>query len=539
MKKILLACTFILSTLNFASAQWTANTAMNTPIGYANSSLTPEAASTSDGKTFIAYYNNSSGNYNMYLQLLDIDGNKLFGPNGMLVCSLPSGSAIYVYHIAVDHEDNAIIAFQYQPSSMEAIAFKVDTIGNQLWGSTGVDLGPGLAPSIGVLANNDIVFAWNSSGIQFRKYSSLGVAQWAAVHSVVSPTAHNVSSPQIVPMSNNEFILIFMAQPGTSFMVVNHYAQRYDTSGAPLWTNATELSTATAGWTHLPAWVSDGSDGCYISFSGGIGVSNDVIAQHLLSNGTVGWGTNGVDVSASSQMEFENYIAHDPVTKWTWVLERETDAGQGQSGLFIQKFDSSGNKLFSANSLTLFPISASLYYPAGLQLMNGDPVFVYYDNSNQYNAMKLDTAGNTVWTPASTNVCSLSDVKSHPHLLGFLNNQVVHVWQDSRGGSTGVYAQNILSNGLIGPLELVSPSPETSINVYPNPVSKQFTVWGLGFGEESVLDIYNSIGEKIYSEKIASNRKSITVNAENFSPGIYFVKISSKRFANVLKLVAE
>src|SRR5207249_4507604 len=143
-------------------------------------------------------------------------------------------------------------------------------------------------------------------------------------------TAHTVSNPQIVPMSDNNFIMLFAAQPGTSFMVVNHYAQRYDLNGDPLWANASGLSSATAGIFNPLSWVSDEHDGCYVSFAGGLSpTSHDVFAQHLVFDGAVAWGNDGVDISDSSHNEIENYIAHDNNTKITWVIERQTDPAQG------------------------------------------------------------------------------------------------------------------------------------------------------------------------------------------------------------------
>jgi hypothetical protein len=529
MKKNLLTYISFLACSHVAIGQWTTNTAVNTQIGYSNHSLTPETATTSDGKTFISYYNNAAGNYDMYLQLLDTAGNKLFGPNGMLVTAINSGSSISRYHLAVDNEDNAIIAFQYQPASAwEAVAFKIDTTGSQLWGSTGIDLGAGLVPSIGVLPSNDVVFAWqqNSGGITYMRYSPAGIARWVTPLSVTSPTAHTVSNPQIVPMSNNEFIFLFMAQPGSSFMVVNHYAQRYDTSGSPVWINATELSPATAGIFNPLSWVPDGNDGCYISFAGGLTPSsNDVFAQHLRSNGTVGWGVNGVDVSDSSNHEFENYIAYDNNSKTTWVLERETDAGQGQSGLYIQKFDSGGNKLLGLNGKVIFPVSLPLYYPAGLQLVNGEPVLVFTDNSNQYNSTKLDTLGNPVWTPATRNVCSLSDQKSHPHLNKFMNHQLVFVWSDVRGGNTGVYAQQLPDTTNINPTGTVPDQTSMSdLLISPNPAHHQFTIYTTSSKIQGTVTVLNTLGEQLYSATIFPGQKEIVVDAGRYSPGIYFIR---------------
>jgi hypothetical protein len=93
------------------NAQWNNNTYVNIQI----SGLTVadmQSASTTDGKTWIAFYVQNGSNYDMRVQLIDANGYKLLGTDGMLVSSEPSGSAIYVFNVCVDASNNLIIAYQ-------------------------------------------------------------------------------------------------------------------------------------------------------------------------------------------------------------------------------------------------------------------------------------------------------------------------------------------------------------------------------------------------------------------------------------------
>ena len=73
-----------------ASAQWNTNTSVNMLIsGLPTADL--QSVPTSDGKTWIAYYHENSGNYDMRAQLIDADGYKLLGADGVLVSNLASG----------------------------------------------------------------------------------------------------------------------------------------------------------------------------------------------------------------------------------------------------------------------------------------------------------------------------------------------------------------------------------------------------------------------------------------------------------------
>ena len=154
MRKLSLLILAILG-LQFVNAQWNPNTAVNLQV----SSLPMadmQSLTTSSGRTWIAYYHQNGGNYDMRAQLLDVDGTKLLGPDGMLIDNKPSGTATFVFNICKDASDNLIVAYQDQRTgTMNTVVYKVSQAGSHVWSSNGVVLGAGLAPYPAVLSNGE------------------------------------------------------------------------------------------------------------------------------------------------------------------------------------------------------------------------------------------------------------------------------------------------------------------------------------------------------------------------------------------------
>jgi choice-of-anchor B domain-containing protein len=70
----------------------------------------------------------------------------------------------------------------------------------------------------------------------------------------------------------------------------------------------------------------------------------------------------------------------------------------------------------------------------------------------------------------------------------------------------------------------VHESTQTSFSVYPNPFSNELTIDATSFtGKNAVVEVYNSVGEKISVESI--NSSTIKINSSNWSAGLYIVRI--------------
>ncbi len=532
--------------------QWTTNTAVNTPVDAASNSNQPLSVTSSDGKTFISYYKQDGGNYNMYLQLLDAQGVKQFGSSGQLISSFPSGSATFVYHLALDQNDNAIISFQDERTgSQAAVAYKVTTGGTHLWGNNGVVLGQGLAPHAAALPSGDVVIGWNpaiSGSISYQKYDASGTGVWPIVKSYVHPGGGNISFPRMFALSNNEFIMLYKKPAGT-FFITNVYAQRFDLNGDPVWPAPVMLSTGVTNFVNAINFVPDGSDGLYCSFPAAVTspVSNEGIVQHLRSDGSLGFGITGVKFTTATNInEYENFLAIDTVNQAIWMTEIQTDINQNNAGVFVQKFDTSGNRLFGNSAIQLLPISAPFYRPGGISMMDSSAVVVYTDDAtNQINAIKVNPDGSNAWIPFNTLLCSVSDVKSDPSLGLYRNDQVVLVWSDGRGGSDGVYAQNINTVGGVGPVGLMDNTNGTDLtaSVFPNPArSGDFVnlIIQNQFDSKVKIELLNA-SDDIVSMKdatvYANENTTITFNLLKVTSGIYTIRLTLPSEVRIVRLI--
>jgi Secretion system C-terminal sorting domain len=80
------------------------------------------------------------------------------------------------------------------------------------------------------------------------------------------------------------------------------------------------------------------------------------------------------------------------------------------------------------------------------------------------------------------------------------------------------------------------------IQVYPNPATQSFT---LSFNAEErgdyKMELSNTLGQVMYSQTVADHQGIYTkqINAEQYSKGVYLMKVSSKAGAKVQKVVIE
>jgi hypothetical protein len=72
--------------------------------------------------------------------------------------------------------------------------------------------------------------------------------------------------------------------------------------------------------------------------------------------------------------------------------------------------------------------------------------------------------------------------------------------------------------------------------VFPNPSTGQFTVSGL-FSENSQIEVYNPIGERVHAELVSSSRSTIDISKQ--PKGIYFIKVTDGESSFTQKLIKE
>lgn len=79
---------------------------------------------------------------------------------------------------------------------------------------------------------------------------------------------------------------------------------------------------------------------------------------------------------------------------------------------------------------------------------------------------------------------------------------------------------------------------ETNFTIYPNPARDSFTISFPNKSNETDITIYNSAGKKITEKKVTGST-STQINTQNFSNGIYTLKMFDEKNVIVKKLIVD
>jgi hypothetical protein len=448
---------FVLVSLQI-QAQWNPNTSVNLLISSLPVADMQQAATT-DGKTWIAFYHQNGGNYDMRAQLIDADGYKLLGPDGILVGNYPSGSATFVFNVCVDASNNLVIAYQDERSgSMDAVAYKISQAGTQLWGANGIVLGGGLAPYPAALSNGEVVIAWNetlSNTLKLQKITTSGTAAWASPISILVGTTKTTRG-QVIANTDGKFSVVYQKR-GTGISTTL-YAQMYDNSGSALFPPLQICSQTTSGARYYS--VAAEADTTYCGYYSSTGNRFNSFLQRINPDGTIPWGMNGSNfnthVGTNDPYQVQTNINLTPGSPYVWSVCTFCNTNQTMYGVYVQKFQKTGGtRQFTDQAKVVYAISGSSDQLAGeIALVDDTPMFMSENSTYKIFATRLDANGSFVWPGNRVEISSTTASLSKPKMrYGFTPdgpNRCAGSWTEDRGAGYKGYAQGISIGGLIG-----------------------------------------------------------------------------------------
>jgi hypothetical protein len=105
----------------------------------------------------------------------------------------------------------------------------------------------------------------------------------------------------------------------------------------------------------------------------------------------------------------------------------------------------------------------------------------------------------------------------------------------------GLYLDNInLYNSLITNVKDID--NRNNISVYPNPSSGNITInISAATKEEYQLDIFNVVGQKVYTEQLTTLNCSLKkeINLMSFGKGLYILNFTSNKKTSCIKVIVE
>lgn len=552
MKKVFLV--FALLITFQSKAQFANDSLLNMVIHDQNGSeqATPLVSSRADGGAYISWFDQSTGSYVLRMNRLDVAGNKLWGPTGIVVSNATQNTALFRYDLKTDQFGNAVVAFQDQRTgNMQIVVQKLDSSGIAFWQTNGIvlqdaDGSEGLSPVIGVLGNNNIIVAWNeySSTTKWVCYYELDPITGLPIVGSAPQRIKSLSAgtgysrPFVLPLGNTQYYIQYVQEVGSFPSTTSKmYVQKLDGAYAQLWAAPVLLTSKTIAFFFFPTVIADGGSGLLCAFNTGNPTNaalTSVYLQHLDSAGAT-WSATGTPLTTATTMQsYMGCYVHHNATNETWIALQVTNTSQSAAGNSLQRVNASGTVLLGANGVVVDAQTADIIYPFGIALKGNDAVVLYTVggfNNQKIKATEIDSMGVKQWAFSQKTICAALSNKDDMGSTPFLNQSLIVVWSDTRLDN-GIYAQNLNEDGTLGPLAVglntIDYAAEGIKMINPSSfLSLQFVDSRAGSTE---ICMYAVDGRKVFSKTINVVNSEIQIpETSMLCAGLYIVTISNHR----------
>ncbi|MFL9835094.1 T9SS type A sorting domain-containing protein [Chryseobacterium terrae] len=532
-KLITLLCTGLM--VFVAHAQWNPNTDQNLLVADLGSGGASFSEITNDGKTYIVFWKQVAAptNFELRLQILDQDGFKQLGNDGVLLSNqIPMSASTVFNKSTLDAAGNLYVGVTGTGAGTPAYVFKITPQGTSVW-PNGINVGAGYLPTILPLSNNDIIVGIASitePHMQVQRFNSSGQPVWANPIAIASTNFSKSTTPaDFFELPNNEVELIFHERTTASGTGSYLFAQKIDFNGNTVWDGAKQISNQSTYYNSFYKGVQDG-DVIYYGYTSGANNRFDSYLQRINADGSLPWGAYGADFDTNQTFFEKNMrIAFEPGSQYIWAIAQYTPSSQGTAGEYIQKFDkTTGARLFTNNGKQVFPIDNNMMAHDGdLHLLNGNPYFLVdkriHDGLLPFslNAVLLDSNGDFAWTQKYIPIATFNATKGSINSLKPFNNRSVVVFQEKKTADVNdmVYAQSlIIPASNLGVNDVVKTK---NLKLYPNPAVDIIHVDGV---KDNSFTIYNLVGQIVKS--------GVTKNGEiavrELLKGEYILKIKGQ-----------
>ncbi len=365
--------------------------------------LSLRIARTADGKTYMTWleWSETSGEgYNVHMQLLDTEGNAMWGDEGILLENKPNASWTAGYSLAVTPEGDAVVSWadarndaagDYQRQT--PVLYKINQQKEMLWGEDGVSLGDEYQfPPVLYYVDGDIyakIYPAGEEGstVLVRLDDEGGFA-----------TEPMDFGGMITPSVDGDFIGVYMGSEGTE-------AMRYNRDLQEVWSAPAVVSSELyQGYDTEPyKLASDGMGGVVVSFIKPLGQFQHIpVVQYVSAEGEAVFGEAAEVIVTETCDHMYPVLAVDSSDQsilCAWQVSG------GANMLAGQQFDFFGERLWGDAGMVLAakddPSEWSYGPMAAESLSDGTWLVCFADElawaRNQMYLASFDHEGNEVW----------------------------------------------------------------------------------------------------------------------------------------------
>ncbi len=458
-----------------APAQWSSDAALNYAFADRSGEQVIEKIAVTDaGDMYLGWFDHASGNYDVYLQRLDASGNELWAHNGILISDHPQNSWLTDWDLTADSEGNAILVFNDIRSGgdWDIYAYKIAPDGSFVWGPDGIALSDNAdfepSPCVTEAADGDLVFVWSRSpdvgqaDLRMQRVAPDGTVLLApGGQPIVAVAGETPGFPDVVPAAGGSVIVSWVRDISEYLSPRHLHGGKFSPTGAPQWlTNAVVYDAYSLPLGYAPKIMSNGSGGAIFWWHRSDYNLYNSFVQILHGNGSEQFAHNGLAVSTqASRHHISPDLDYNADTGELFVFWNERNSAQSQWGIYGQKIDLFGTRLWGDGGRQLLPVNGEYKgLPRCGCLDDGALVFLLDQPSGVYGqdrivAMNVDQDGYHRWAGVplvlastySTKGRLVAEVYEGPGV-----GQGVAFWEDDRQGSVDIFGQNVLPDGSLG-----------------------------------------------------------------------------------------
>lgn len=440
-----------------ALAQWSDDSTIHQVVADGSGEqVQPKMVPTLDGGCYISWYSSEVG-YDVRLQRLDASGNEMWAHNGILIADR-GFSSTEDYGLDVDSNGNAVLAFRDDRfGGVVVTAQSIAPDGTALWGANGVQLGNSAdsihSPDIASTSDGKAVVGWiNNLDTNLAQIDEMGSTVWTTALSDPGGQSINVAS---MHRSDNGAVIVSWVQYGFFLGPKHLHAQKIASDGTEAWASpAAVFDGGSLQFGNYPEFVADGSGGAVFSWYDTANGLN-VYAQHILSDGSEAFPHDGAVASTVLRERVSPAATYDPATDSVYVSWIELDNNQGNHGVYAQRIDASGARLWTDGGKVISAIDTLESGTINTNVLDGNLVVSWIENAGGFgleqvlaHAVKPD--GTDAWAGGTVAVASDSAERARLTTTVSSDGFLIAGWQVGDFGVADLETHNINADGSLG-----------------------------------------------------------------------------------------
>jgi hypothetical protein len=469
-----------------ASAQWTSDSTVNTPVAdAAGSQAVPIIRPAADGGVWVFFFDSSWGTgLRPTIQRLDAAGNRMFPGDGIMLAARLN-SASYTCDMRTDAAGNAYACFD--DDSTGTLTTRVQKIlpdGTLPWGGgLGVAMPNStnsLTSRVAACADGTVVCMYQgtaSTKLDLQRINANGTLG-SSLEIFETGKASTPSDIFACP-TGGDVAVLWVRGESTSFTARKGLKiQKFNSSFVHQW-NAGAAVTASVdvyasglvssvnrslGTAYYPTMVSDANGGAVISWYDG-GTLRNCWLQHVLPDGTRRWvdsnGVSGLAMSStpsSAEYRLSSTVAYNPAVGDYFVAFERSNTLQSYFGLNAQHVSSDGLIDWATTGVEIKPLVSGSNHKSFVNAKPGpsdSAVITWFDYQGanfpmHVKSVRLNATGSNVWG-GELAVANAGTTKGRLGVTSVAgSDMLVAAWADGASGSEDIKAQNINMDGTLG-----------------------------------------------------------------------------------------